>query len=54
MTVTMSPIDPMRWNSDGDIIAAAEVPFPPPEEQKRSWFQRGGMRLSVYEPHELI
>ena len=42
MTATVSPIDPTRRNSDRDIIAAAEVPFPPPEERKRSWLGWGG------------
>ena len=35
MTAPVSPINPTRRNSDRNIIAAAEMPFPPSGEQKR-------------------
>ena len=42
MTATGSPIYSTQRNSDRDIIVATEVPFMPPEEQKRSWLGWGG------------
>ena len=53
MTATVSPVNWTRRNSDQNIIAVAEVPFPPPEERKWSWLGSGDGRVSVREPYEL-
>ncbi len=42
MTETVLLVDPTQQNSDGNFIAAAEVPFLSPEEQKWSWLDWGG------------